>query len=121
MTSGAEQAAEAARQAKKNRPPDSKPPKQPSILGGVIAAVFTKETGMARYAKLWGGLSGYVIGAILGVLLTNGFATCVDATVLTAETCTLTAFGFNIPATALSRVIELIGLGIGIYQPTNAK
>lgn len=87
MTSGAEQAAEAARQAKKNRPPDSKPPKQPSILGGVIAAVFTKETGMSRYSKLIGAVIGNVVGIAVVWLAAQGFATCTVAGA--AESCTV--------------------------------
>lgn len=93
MTSGAEQAAAAARAARKNKPDKpaaSKPtPKltKSSIFGGVISAYFSKETGMAKYSKLIGAFIGSIVGIALSYLASRGLATCsiVDGT----ESCTL--------------------------------
>lgn len=114
MTSGAEQAAAAARAAREKRKPGSatspkKSTKPPTIIGGIIASVFTKETGMQKYSKLIAAIAGNLIGVLVVWLATKGFATCTDFAV--ADTCTV----FGLTTGQLNAAVLTIINGVFVY------
>jgi hypothetical protein len=70
---------------------------------------------MGRYSKLWGGMSGYVVGILFTVFAVQGWATCTDPAIV--STCTVA----GVDAAMASRVIEALFTAFGIWvAPKNA-
>lgn len=87
----------ALKEAEKKRSERTESPDRPSIIGGVLSAVFTMEKGMSKYSKLIAAILGNVIGMGVAVLFgwfaTMGLATCVpDPANLPQELCTVAGY-----------------------------
>lgn len=114
MTSGAEEAAEAARGArsKGQAVPQGASAKSLKriIIGGGLAAVFSKETGMSKYSKLIGGIVGYVAGYVISYAVAHGLGTCVVPTDTT--TCTVLGMHASDVSDAILGVLTILGVYI---------
>lgn len=108
MTSGSEQIARerAARQSKGQAAPHVKAAKSLkwTIIGGLLSAYFSKESGMAKYSKFFGSIIGGLVGSGAAWLAAHSsLATCV------ADSCTV--LGLSQEAITAALVMLIGGFG----------